>query len=331
MEMRTVEFSIEEGDIRAVDADLIALKYAQGYHGADKAVAQALARQKIEAPRPADQEREFVQTQGAIAARQALFVGVPHIVKFGYREIRQLMQHTLDTVVGELPTIKHLAMTIHGVDTFVGLDEEEAFLAQFTVCLTAAQLGTLPRLLSRITIVEVDSRRVQHLRHILEKYLAYDRDIVHVKAPWGYHVPVGIAANRKRPRVFVAMPFHEDFSDLYYFAIQRPILAAGFWCERIDQEIVPGDIFRRIKQGISKAELVVAVVTTGNPNVALEVGYALGKGKEKGLILLNRAGEKLPFDIQGVNCLFYQGVKDLRTSLAKAINQHVARNGIRMD
>lgn len=327
---RTIEFTIEEGDIRDCKTDVILLKHAQGYYGADRKVAEALSTKGIEAPRPAINDHALIGTQGAVAADQALFVGTPKLRQFGYSTIRLFMKAALEAVITDAPGTRHLAMTIHGANTFMRLDEAETFLAQFMVILSSAQMGDLPRKISRITVVEREPDRARRLRRALDDFLAKDRDVIPTSDQRGYHLPVGIA-HKKRPHVFVAMSFDANLEDTYFFGIQRPIQAAGLQPNRVDHTLNPGDIFRQIKRGIAAAELVVADLTGLKPNVFLEVGYALGKGKESRLIPVIRNGEQLPFDVQGLRCIMYENEKDLRVVLTKAINQHIARTGLEFD
>src|SRR5437588_846185 len=73
-----LEFAVEEGDIKTSDADVIALKYAQGFHGADMAVALALVEAGVRMSKlqPDEDDYVYVATKGAIRAPHALFVGV---------------------------------------------------------------------------------------------------------------------------------------------------------------------------------------------------------------------------------------------------------------
>ena len=58
------------------------------------------------------------------------------------------------------------------------------------------------------------------------------------------------------------------------------------------------DIVSRIYRRIQDADIVVSVVFENNPNVFFESGYAIGLGKP--ILYIVREGEKVPFDIAGV-------------------------------
>ena len=79
-----------------------------------------------------------------------------------------------------------MALTLHG--TGFGLDEVEAFLAEFQGCLEAIQLGAIPAGLERITIVERNSERVERLRRALEQQLFRVDFAERVDTHWAYRL-----------------------------------------------------------------------------------------------------------------------------------------------
>ena len=116
---------------------------------------------------------------------------------------------------------------------------------------------------------------------------------------------------------FVAMPFSEDFQDIYEFGIYEPVRRCGYICERVDEPSFTGDILQRIIDRISTAEFVVAELTGARANVYLEVGYAWGKGVP--VITLAREGEKLHFDVSTHRCIFYRTIGQLAKELEKLV------------
>jgi hypothetical protein len=336
---RTIEFAIEHGDITSFDADVVGLKYAQHFYGSDKAVVSALRQVGVatESLKPEVGDYRYVETNGGVRARHALFVGVPPLLRFGYREIREFAAATLRILSDEAPDTRHLAMTIHGPG--YGLDEVEAVLAQFAGFLQAIQAGGLPLDLERISIVERNDGRVRRLRLALEKNLDDVDYASRVQSPWtyrlavpqrlghaGWSLPKGTTAiemagteSEGKSHVFVAMPFRKDMDDVFYYGIQTPAHATGFLCERIDQEAFTGDILDRVKERIETAAVVIAELSGANPNVYLEVGYAWGRGRPT--ILLVRDENELRFDVQSQRCLKYERIKDLEDLLTRELNE----------
>jgi hypothetical protein len=338
----SVEFSIEHGDITGIDADVIALKYAQGFHGADELVARALGEGGVDTDpiHPSVGEYRLLQAQGSIRARQVLFLGVPRLRDFGYAQIGAFPARALEILADAAPDAGHVAMTIHGPN--YGLDEVEALLAQFQGCYEAVQHRRCPERLARITIVEKNRNRVNRLRTALDEALSGTGHADRAAGAWAFRMSVrrqvetvfefsgstgmgtraGVESNAK-PHVFVAMPFRKDMEDLFYFGIQQAVHECGFLCERIDQEAYTGDILDQIKRRIETARVVVAELSDSTPNVYLEVGYAWGKGRPT--ILLVKDPARLHFDVCGQRCLVYESIRDLQARLTTELKKLQAK------
>ncbi len=326
MVAKAIEFEVQQGDVTTFDADVIALKFAQGLFGADQAVAGALGcsgdylRGELSDPGA----YRIWRTDGKIKAKLVLFVGTPPLYAFDYGEIRKFAARVLKVLKNVAHTTEHLAMTIHGVG--YGLDESEAFRSQLAGCLDAFDSRNFPQSLKRITIVEREPGRAKRLRIVLKESIPggavtpYPEPETQNAQGSIERSPLVSAVGREsadKPHIFVAMPFAEKLDDVYHYGIQSPVNAAGYLCERIDATAFTGDILERIKLRIETASLVIADLTTTNPNVFLEVGYAWGKGRPT--ILLVQDVKELPFDVRGQRCLVYGKIQDLEKALAKEI------------
>ena len=84
--------------------------------------------------------------------------------------------------------------------------------------------------------------------------------------------PSAPAIDRSRQFVFVAMPFAEAFSDVFHYGIRGAADHAGFIAVRIDEEVFTGDVLVKVKDQIAQSTIVIADLSTSNPNVYLEVG-----------------------------------------------------------
>jgi hypothetical protein len=134
----------------------------------------------------------------------------------------------------------------------------------------------------------------------------------------------GMAAQRSvsaigdsRPFVFVAMPFAETFSDVFHYGIRGAADRAGFVAVRIDEQTFTGDVLMEMKDQIARSTLVIADLSTANPNVYLEVGYAWGLGKPTVLVVNDQSEVK--FDLRGQRYLKYTTIKSLETALTKEL------------
>ncbi len=309
-----IEIEIVTANVLEVECDVLILKYAQGLHGADREVVDALRRagRDVAGISPKPRERVLVDSSGALQAARVLFVGVVPIDEFEYSEIREFTKKSIASIPSLIPTARRVAMTMHGV--LRGLDERESFLAQLGGIFDAALWGTAQL---RVSIVERDPGRAARLRELLSEALRRvsasqnpsntGRDSKQEQA-----ITAGVSSGT-RPRVFVAMPFSKELEDVYVFGIQSPVNSAGYLCERMDMVSFTGDILDRVKSRIESAELVVADLTGANPNVYLEVGYAWGKGRPT--LLLAKKAETLMFDVRGQRCIVYENIVDLAKRL----------------
>ena len=121
------------------------------------------------------------------------------------------------------------------------------------------------------------------------------------------------------------MPFTRQMDDVYYFGIEAPVHAAGLLCERVDQASFTGHILDQIRERIETASVVIADLTTANPNVYLEVGYAWGK--DRPTILLVQDVNDLRFDVKSQKCLVYDRIIDLARLLSNEL-QHLHTRGL---
>lgn len=339
----SIEFSIEPGDVTSFDADVLALKYAQNFFGTDEIVAYLLNKAGItsmEMLRPDIGAYRYVATQNCIQARHALFIGVPDVFGFNYHDIQEFGSQVLSVLSSIAPTTRHIVMTIHGAG--LGLDEIEAFLSQYSGYIQAIRKGLFPANLEKITIIDTNLERVQRLRQAFDENFshanfvskaengrAYRLDVRHLNniSKSYQHSKKAVEEVRIEPEakshVFVAMPFKKEMDDVFYYGIQQSVRAAGFICERIDQDAFTGDILDQVKKKIETAAVVIAELSGANPNVYLEIGYAWGKGRPT--ILLMKNDQDLLFDVRGQKCLKYERIRDLEEALKNELKELIAR------
>jgi hypothetical protein len=319
--MARIAIEVTRADALTLGSDVLALKYAQDLYGVDDLVAERLAEagRQVRFPEPWDFRLE--KGVPGIAATRLLFVGVPRLREFGYREIRMFARKVLSALAGKAPETKHLALTVHGPG--YGLDEAEAFEAEIAGLVDAIRSHDVPEALERITIVERNAGRAKRLQVLLAELLqngfieaapavatGKTEDSVERLRAAGY-------ASDTKAHVFVAMPFKEEMDDVYHYGIQSAVRASGFLCERADLSSFTGDVLEWVRTRIKSASLVVADLTDANPNVYLEVGFAWGCGVPT--VLLVRDTQQLKFDVRGQRCLVYKKIKDLEEALGKEL------------
>jgi hypothetical protein len=314
---RRVVLSVESGDVLETPVDVVALKYAQAPHGADRIALQHLGIENGAPELPGPGDILVVEADGSVAAQYVLFVGTVPLRYFEYAEIREFARRAIKSIA-ELPSqVTTAAMTMHGVGA--GLDEKEAFTAQVAGLLDALRRDEWPQYLERVRIIETSDKRTTRLGKVLEaivppKLEAQMRGRAKViTSPGSSQLESAGIESRQKPHVFIAMQFGQETDDLFHYGIEAATQTAGYLCERIDAVSFTGDILAQIKSRIDAASFVIADLTTQNPNVYLEVGYAGGRNVKT--VLLAREASELRFDVQGQRCLIYSSIRDLEQKL----------------
>ena len=82
------------------------------------------------------------------------------------------------------------------------------------------------------------------------------------------------------PRCFVIQPFDSGKFDKRFEDVYKPAIeAAGLEAYRVDQDISVEVPIEAIEAGIRSAAVCLADITTDNPNVWYELGYAFASGR----------------------------------------------------
>jgi nucleoside 2-deoxyribosyltransferase len=101
---------------------------------------------------------------------------------------------------------------------------------------------------------------------------------------------------------FDAGKFDKRFDDVFSPAIK----AAGLEPYRVDQDPNVDVPIDAIESGITNATVCLADITTDNPNVWYELGYAFASGRPVAMVCSDeRTGRKYPFDIQHRTVISY--------------------------
>jgi hypothetical protein len=105
------------------------------------------------------------------------------------------------------------------------------------------------------------------------------------------------------PQAFVLMPFSSEFDEIYDFFIVGAMTEAGFSVSRADNILNQRNILEDVIRGIVEADIIVADLTTANPNVYYELGLAHALGKK--VILIAQDIEEVPFDLRSYRIITY--------------------------
>ena len=106
---------------------------------------------------------------------------------------------------------------------------------------------------------------------------------------------------------FVIQPFDKGVFDKRYEDVIAPaIRAAGIEPYRVDNDPKVEIPIEDIEKGIRQARICLAEITTNNPNVWFELGFALACGKNVVLISAEEREGRFPFDVQHRTILSYK-------------------------
>ncbi len=127
----------------------------------------------------------------------------------------------------------------------------------------------------------------------------------------------------EKPRAFVVMQFTPPFDKLYKDVIQEICKEEAFGIEpiRADEIYGPGMIVTDIEKKIIESKFVIAEITTSNPNVYYEVGFA--RALKKQIILIAEKTTKLPFDISPFRILFYEDSIAGKNNIEDGLRKHL--------
>lgn len=102
------------------------------------------------------------------------------------------------------------------------------------------------------------------------------------------------------PTCFVIQPFDSGKFDKRFDDVYKPAIeAAGLEAYRVDRDPRVEVAIEAIEEGIKNAAICLADITTDNPNVWYELGFAFASNRPVVMTCSEeRVGRKYPFDIQ---------------------------------
>ena len=124
---------------------------------------------------------------------------------------------------------------------------------------------------------------------------------------------------------FVMQPFDEDVYDKRYSDVFAPgIKEAGIEPYRVDRDPGVSVPINDIETGIRDAQICFAEITTDNPNVWFELGFAIAAAKEVVLVCSEERKSTFPFDVQHRSIIKYRcGAPQDFVELQKKITERI--------
>ena len=129
------------------------------------------------------------------------------------------------------------------------------------------------------------------------------------------------------PTCFVILPFDAGKYDKRYDDVFKPSLEqAGLDAYRVDRDPAVEVPIESIEEGIRDATMCLADITTNNPNVWYELGYAFARDRSVIMLCADERKDGYPFDIRHRSVIQYRSdstsdFDDLREKItARAAN-----------
>src|SRR6187402_663203 len=166
--MKGITVSIINGDAFQVKADILVLKYAQATHGLDRDIEREFSQLNIPISHrlPKIGGYFYHDSNNITNTKSIIFIGVPILREFGYKEIREFGRKALINIQSCNSDAKTILMTIHGPG--YGLDEIESFKSQLAGILDSISAEEYPDGLEEIIFVERSQGRAKRLEKVLK-------------------------------------------------------------------------------------------------------------------------------------------------------------------
>jgi|TARA_B110000902_G_C14278955_1_gene576003 hypothetical protein len=135
---------------------------------------------------------------------------------------------------------------------------------------------------------------------------------------------------KSKPTRFVIQSFDGGKYDRRYAETIRPaLIKAEVEPQRADEILGLNPVIDKIETAIESASICIAEVSEDNPNVWLELGYALALDRPTVILCDKSKRDKLPFDIQHRPIIFYRtdsrsGYEELERSIVKWIKNELS-------
>ena len=106
----------------------------------------------------------------------------------------------------------------------------------------------------------------------------------------------------KKPKAFVVIKFIDKYKEIYEEVIKTVCTELNMKVIKADEIFGPGQIISDITNSIAESTVVVADITSLEPNIFYEVGYAHALNKPT--VLIAEKGTERPFDVESFRILY---------------------------
>lgn len=128
---------------------------------------------------------------------------------------------------------------------------------------------------------------------------------------------------------FVLMEFTSPYNEIYDTLIRPTVEQEGFRCLKSDDIFSTTSVIEDIWSNINKAILIIAEISSNNPNVMYELGICHTVGKN--VMMITQKPDEIPFNFRHMRCYPYEndipGSKELRKNI-KSVIQHIRATSV---
>jgi hypothetical protein len=109
--------------------------------------------------------------------------------------------------------------------------------------------------------------------------------------------------NSPNLKAFIIMPYGSEFDKIFNDLVKQPLEESGYEVIRADSILDQHNILKDIIRNIAEADLIIADLTSINPNVFYELGIA--HAMQVPTVLLSQSIEDVPFDLKSYRVIVY--------------------------
>jgi hypothetical protein len=132
-----------------------------------------------------------------------------------------------------------------------------------------------------------------------------------------------LKVDKSQRNTFVVMQFTDEYNELYKEVIEPICKSNGFECIRADNFFTPTPILYDIINSIKNSSVIIAEISSSNPNVFYEIGYSHAINKPTILLCDRSKNERLPFDISSFRTLFYENSIGGKTRVEETLKKYL--------
>ncbi len=170
-----------------------------------------------------------------------------------------------------------------------------------------------------LDIADWEFRRTHWAVKNVDLYRVLHESVLDSAVPKIFRLPVEIPV--EKDLVAVMMPFDARFNAVYA-VLQAAAIESGMRCQRADDIWVNDHIVDDIINLIWRARVVIADLSSRNPNVFYETGIAHALGRE--VVQIAQSMEDIPFDLRAIRSLTYlnngEGLERLKMQVVERLN-----------